>query len=118
VRKTLWDGVSRIARAGGEDRPFVFSGTLPSQGNGIARVMATDGYGNREIGKALQSVETEETLLQKETGGLSAQWLFSAYSLCSGGSGPTGLTGDWLHGLLAGITLAMAMLPEEFPVVY
>ena len=29
-----------------------------------------------------------------------------------------GLTrGDWLDGLLAGITLAMAMLPEEFPVV-
>jgi len=29
-----------------------------------------------------------------------------------------GLTrGNWLHGLLAGITLAMAMLPEEFPVV-
>jgi Ca2+-transporting ATPase len=25
--------------------------------------------------------------------------------------------GDWLSGLLAGITLAMAMLPEEFPVV-
>src|SRR5208337_849921 len=25
--------------------------------------------------------------------------------------------GDWLHGVLAGITLAMAMLPEEFPVV-
>ena len=29
-----------------------------------------------------------------------------------------GLTrGDWLEGTLAGITLAMAMLPEEFPVV-
>ncbi len=29
-----------------------------------------------------------------------------------------GLTrGDWLQGILAGITLAMAMLPEEFPVV-
>ena len=29
-----------------------------------------------------------------------------------------GLTrGDWLDGVLAGITLAMAMLPEEFPVV-
>ncbi len=29
-----------------------------------------------------------------------------------------GLTrGDWLHGFLAGLTLAMATLPEEFPVV-
>lgn len=27
------------------------------------------------------------------------------------------LRGDWLHGLLAGITLAMAILPEELPVV-
>jgi len=25
--------------------------------------------------------------------------------------------GDWLHGLLAGLTLAMAVLPEELPVV-
>ena len=29
-----------------------------------------------------------------------------------------GLThGDWLHGLLSGITLAMSILPEEYPVV-
>lgn len=29
-----------------------------------------------------------------------------------------GLTwGEWLHGFLAGLSLAMAMLPEEFPVV-
>lgn len=27
------------------------------------------------------------------------------------------LRGAWLDGLLAGITLAMAILPEEFPVV-
>ena len=26
-------------------------------------------------------------------------------------------TGDWLKGILAGITLAMAILPNEFPVV-
>ena len=25
---------------------------------------------------------------------------------------------DWIHGFLAGITLAMAILPEEFPVVF
>ena len=25
--------------------------------------------------------------------------------------------GDWLHGLLAGLTFAMAILPEELPVV-
>ena len=24
--------------------------------------------------------------------------------------------GDWLHGVLAGLTLAMAILPEELPV--
>jgi len=27
------------------------------------------------------------------------------------------LRGDWLHGMLAGLTLAMAILPEELPVV-
>jgi Ca2+-transporting ATPase len=119
VRKTPWDGVSRIARAGGEDQPFVFSGTLVAQGNGIARVMATGT--STEIGKvglSLHTVETEETLLQKETQRFVRAVALFGMSLCALVVVVYGINlGDWLHGLLAGITLAMAMLPEEFPVV-
>ena len=63
-------------------------------------------------------VETEATPLQQETGRLvrSLAVLGAAAVRCV--VVVYGLTrGDWLHGLLAGITLAMAMLPEEFPVV-
>ena len=36
VRKVNWDGVAKMTRAGGENQPFVFSGTLVVQGQGIA----------------------------------------------------------------------------------
>jgi P-type Ca2+ transporter type 2C len=41
VRKVIWDGVREMSRPGGEDLPFVFSGTLVVQGHGIAQVRAT-----------------------------------------------------------------------------
>jgi Ca2+-transporting ATPase len=119
VRKVPWDGISPMARAGGEDQPFVFSGTLVVQGNGIARVLAT-GTATEigKVGKALHTVETEETLLQKETRRFVRAVAIFALSLCALVVVFYGINmGDWVHGLLAGITLAMAMLPEEFPVV-
>ncbi|MGE5252561.1 MAG: cation-translocating P-type ATPase [Planctomycetaceae bacterium] len=119
VRKVSWDGVSPLARAGGEDQPFVFSGTLLVQGNGIARVLATGSA--TEIGKvgiALHTVETEQTLLQIETRRVVRAVAVFGLFLCALVVIFYGINlGDWVHGLLAGITLAMAMLPEEFPVV-
>lgn len=119
VRKVPWDGVSPLARAGGEDQPFVFSGTLVVQGNGIARVLATGTA--TEIGKvgiALHTVEMEQTPLQTETRRFVRAVAIFALSLCALVVVFYGINmGDWVHGLLAGITLAMAMLPEEFPVV-
>ena len=60
-----------MTRPGGEDLPFVFSGTLVVQGQGIAQVRATGIHtemGN--IGKALQTVQLEGTRLQREIGRL------------------------------------------------
>lgn len=119
VRKVAWDGVMEIRRPGGDDLPFVYSGTLLVQGQGIAQVRVT---GVRteigKIGKALQTVEPEETPLQKETGRLVRNLAFVGLSLCGLVVVLYGLTREsWLNGLLAGITLAMALLPEEFPVV-
>jgi P-type Ca2+ transporter type 2C len=119
VRKVAWDGVREMTRPGGEDLPFVFSGTLIVQGQGIAQVRSTGIHtemGN--IGKALQTVHVEGTRLQTEVGLLVRRVAILGLALCVFVVVIYGLTrGNWLQGILAGITLAMAMLPEEFPVV-
>ncbi len=119
VRKTTWDGKSDVVQPGGDDLPFVYSGTMIVQGQGVARVYATASKTEiGKIGKALQAVEQEGTLLQKETGRLVRNLAILGVSLCILVIVIFGLTrGNWLHGFLAGITLAMATLPEEFPVV-
>jgi len=119
VRKTFCDDESKMARPGGDDLPFVYSGTMVVQGHGVAKVLAT---GIRteigRIGKALRTVETEETILQREIARIVRNLAVLGLSLCAVVVIVYGLTRDnWLNGLLAGITLAMATLPEEFPVV-
>ena len=117
VNESLLTGESVPVRK--RDLPFVFSGTLVTQGIGIARAIAT---GPRteigRIGKALQEVRREPSGIETET--RRAVIVFAALSLalCTLVTVTYGvMRDDWLHGLLAGITLAMANLPEEFPVV-
>jgi Ca2+-transporting ATPase len=111
--------VNEMGRPGGDDLPFVFSGTLITQGQGMARVLATGARTELgKIGKALQTVEPEETRLQRETGRLVRILALEGIALCILVVLLYGwLRGTWLNGLLAGITLAMSVLPEEFPVV-
>ncbi|MBI3988364.1 MAG: cation-translocating P-type ATPase [candidate division NC10 bacterium] len=119
VRKVPWDGVMEMGRPGGDDLPFVYTSTLIVQGQGIARVHATGIHTEMgKIGKALQTVESEETLLQRETSRLVRNLAIVGVFLSALVVIVYGLTrGHWLNGFLAGIALAMAMLPEEFPVV-
>jgi P-type Ca2+ transporter type 2C len=119
VRKRSWDGVQQVDRPGGDDLPFVYSGTLVVKGQGVARVLST---GPRteigKIGRALQTLETKETNLQEQTGRIVKTFATIGLILCAIVVVVFGLTrGDWLEGFLAGIALAMATLPEEFPVV-
>ena len=122
VRKVTWDNRTEtmaMVRPGGDDLPFVYSGTMVVQGQGIAEVQAT-GLNTElgKIGKALQTVEAEETSLHRETGRLVRTLAIMGLAFCLTVVILYGLTrGDWLNGLLAGITLAMSLLPEEFPVV-
>ncbi len=119
VSKCAGEGEAEMEQPGGNDRPFIYSGTLAVQGRGIASVIST-GVNTEmgRIGKALESVEPEQTLLQKETRHLVGILAIVGLSLCALVAVLYGATrGDWLGGLLAGITLAMATLPEEFPVV-
>src|SRR4030042_4586089 len=68
VRKLQWDGKMQMTRPGGDDLPFVYSGTLVVEGQGIARVLSVGAQTEMgKIGKALQTLEPENTLLQKET---------------------------------------------------
>jgi len=123
VRKAPSVDAGSLDRPGGDDLPSLFSGTLVTAGQGIAEVVSTGAATELgKIGKALQQVEPEATLLQKETNrlvrifalvGLTACALVVvAYGLTRGGSAAI-----WREGLLAGIAMAMALLPEEFPVV-
>ena len=119
VRKIAADGAVEMGRPGGDDLPFVYSSTLVVQGHGIAETQATGARTEiGKIGKALQTVEQEDTLLQKQTGVLVRNLAIVGLSLCVLVVVVFGITrGNWLQGFLAGITLAMATLPEEFPVV-
>ncbi len=104
---------------GGDDLPGVYAGTLIVQGQAMARVTAT---GERSeigrIGTALGTVEAERSPLQKQTARLVRNLALLALALSLVLVLVHGLLkGDWLQALLAGIALAMAMLPEEYPVV-
>ncbi len=110
---------TEMGRPGGDNSPFVYSGTLVVGGLAMARVAGT-GLNTEfgKIGKSLQTIEPEETLLQKETNRIVRNLALIGLSLCLIMAVVYGLTrGDWIAGFLASITLAMAILPEEFPVV-
>ncbi|MCE5197737.1 MAG: cation-translocating P-type ATPase [Armatimonadota bacterium] len=119
TRKVGWDGVTEMGAPGGDDLPFIYSGTLIVSGQGVAEVRSTGAHTEiGRIGTALRTVTSEDTLLQRETrrlvrnlalvGILLSLFLVIAYGVTRG---------HWIRAILSGITLAMAILPEEFPVV-
>jgi P-type Ca2+ transporter type 2C len=119
VRKQDWDGKNPGVQPGGDDLPFVYSGSMIVQGSGVAQVTSI-GIKTEigKIGKAIGDVKEEPTRLKKEMGILVRRLAITGFVLCLLVIIVYTLTrGDLLKGFLAGITLAMAMLPEEFPVV-
>lgn len=119
VRKSEWDGKTKLTNPGGDDMPFVYSGTLVVQGHGMVKVSGTGIHTEMgKIGKALATINQEETLLKKETSHLVRIFAIAGIILCVFVVIVYGMTrGDWLNGLLAGVSLSMALLPEEFSVV-
>ncbi len=104
---------------GGEGLPYLYSGTLLVRGHGLARVTATGAQTEiGRIGTALESLGHEQSPLKLQMAALvkvlalialgASVFLLVAFGL---------LRGDWLAALLAGIALAMALLPQEFTVV-
>lgn len=102
---------------GGETGPGLFSGTLVVAGQGVVLVTAT-GAATRigRIGAALGAIEPEATALQKSSARLIGRLGLVALGFCGVIVLIYGVArGDWFAGLLAGLTLAIALLPEEFP---
>ncbi len=119
VGKSEWLSGEFSGRPGGDNLPFVFSGSMIVQGNGFARVTAT-GLKTElgKIGKALSEVEEEPTRLKREMAAFVKRLTIIGILLCLVVVVVyTFSRGDLLKGFLAGLTLAMAMLPYEFPVV-
>ena len=118
VRKTPRRG-NAAGPPADDDPGSVYSGTLVVSGDAVARV---DSTGARtaigRIGRSLESISTGRTRLQRETGHLVNRLAVVGLSLCGAVVVLYGLTrGSWLQGFLAGLALAMAVLPEEFPVI-
>ena len=119
VRKSEWSDSSKTCCPGGDDLPFVYSGSMIVQGSALLVTTAT-GMSTEigKIGKAIESVVEEPTRLKKEMGRLVARLTLIGIALCAVLVFVYTLTrGNVLNGILAGITLAMSILPEEFPVI-
>jgi len=121
VRKIAGSNVdSSIARRpGGDDLPYVFSGSLIVRGRGIGEVIATGALSEiGKIGQSLSALETEQPRLQAQT-----RRLVGVFAVAGGAVSILAvllygtLRGGWLDAVLAGIALGMSMLPEELPVV-
>ncbi len=97
----------------------VFSGTLLVRGQGRAEVTATGPRSEfGRIGASLATLEPGKTALELETARIVRLVAVFAVALSLALMLLYALTrGDWLAGVLGGLTLAMATLPEEFPVV-
>ena len=98
---------------------LVFSGTLVVQGKGLAKVLSigtSTQFG--KIGASLESIEQDETPLQKEMKVLIRKLFIIGACISIGIVAAFYFTrGNFIQSLLNGLSAAMAILPEEFPVV-
>jgi P-type Ca2+ transporter type 2C len=107
------------ARPGGDDLPYVYSGSMVVRGHGRARVTATGARSEiGKIGLAITRIDTEPPRLRVQTKRLARNFAAVSLSLSALAVVLYGLwRGGWLDALLSGIALGMSMLPEEFPLV-
>jgi Ca2+-transporting ATPase len=98
----------------------VYSGSMIVQGGGLARVIATGGAtAIGKIGRSLQELVADKSPLQREIDMLVKRFAFFGIAISLLVLALYGWSRhDWLNGLLAGITLAMSILPEEFTVIF
>ncbi|NTU98838.1 HAD-IC family P-type ATPase, partial [Candidatus Falkowbacteria bacterium] len=119
VRKSGVEAQEEIDRPGTDNSASVYASTLVVGGYGMARIVAT---GNKtevgKIGASLADVIPEKTRLQSEIDQLIKVFAWYGLALCLAVAIIFGLkNNDWVSGILSGLSLAMSILPEEFPVI-
>lgn len=104
---------------GAEADARLFSGTLVVRGQGVARVARTGANATLgRIGRSLAAIADESTPLQKTAGRVVGLLGLLAIGFCGLVWVAYGLLRrDWIEGALAGITVAIALIPEEYPMV-
>ncbi len=120
VSKVIQDPVpAKMGQAGGDNLPFVFSGSLVVQGRGTALVISTGkNSAIGRIGTALYTLKEQPTRVQRETTRMVKYVATISIACAIFLALWYGVTrGDWLQGILIGITFAMALIPEEMPLV-
>lgn len=98
---------------------LVFTGTLVVRGHGLARVKST-GQSTElgKIGSSLSIIRDSKTQLQRNVFRLVKIIGIGALLTVFFVIAVYGTTrGNWLEGTLAGIAVAMALIPEELPVI-
>jgi Ca2+-transporting ATPase len=107
------------APPGGDGTATLFAGTLVTSGRGLAEVVATGPRSEfGRIGASLAQLERGRSPLQREVDTVVRRMALVGAGLSLVLVLIRGLSGTpWLEAALSGVALAMALLPEEFPVV-
>lgn len=126
--EAVWKTLAETEESTSEDywrEDYVYTGTLVTTGSGtilVDKIGTETEYG--KIGKHLASAEEETTLLDKQIGklvkvcaiiALIFLTLVAVVTFFNDADLP--LKARFVESVLSGITIAMAMIPEEFPVV-
>lgn len=107
------------AAPGAAESGSLFAGTLVVRGQGVAEIVAT-GAGTclGGIGASLTDIRDEPTRLQRMVTRLVRRFGAIGIAFCVLVALLLGLArGDWVAAALTGLTLAISLLPEEFPMV-
>jgi Ca2+-transporting ATPase len=104
---------------GGDGNAAVYAATMVVRGRGIGEVTAT---GRRseigKIGEALTEAEPPRPVIEREIRPI-VRWIAVVAAVVGAAIVPLQgiLRGEWLDGLLGGVSVAMSLLPQELPVV-
>ncbi len=120
VDESLLTGESAPVLKQADGRQQVHAGTLVVQGQAVVQVSHT---GARtalgRIGTSLRDIAPRESRIQAELQRV-VRWV-AVYAVLASlvvAALSAARSGNWTGGLLAGLTLAMALIPEEFAVVW
>lgn len=126
--EAVWKTLAETEESTSEDywrEDYVYTGTLVTTGSGtilVDKIGTKTEYG--KIGKHLASAEEETTPLDKQIGKLvkvcaiiALIFLTLVAVMTFFNDADLPLKARFVESILSGITIAMAMIPEEFPVV-